>query len=534
MRPSRSLAAAFVLLALPLGAAQMTFVDRPITKTYPLDIAGSFWIDNPDGSIEITGADGTTATIVAIRTTMADDRDSMAEARNNTVLDYQCATPQMCFVHTIVPSVHSRKWNSSVKWVVTIPRTVNVRVLAPRTMDSDSIRVANIMGNVTVRAFGGSIVFDNVTGASLVESVNGRIVYNYVSKPVSHAQINAINANIELHVPPDSNFDWIADSLRGELWTTMVPHGRWSGRIFHGTFNAQGGPSITTSTMLGRVSVLSNGSTTAEARYVRTLVPDNTIGGPVQQGIPQTKRIQIPVVPAGVVINQRIADIQVGEARGSLRVFTGAGVIDLGTVFGECSATSQGGPISIADAMANVTAHTTGGDILIRSARVGGTITTDGGLVKVQYTGGPTTLKSGGGDIVVSKAGGPIDAETRSGDIIVTVDPNYRTQHISAHTARGNVTVNLSPRFAADIDATVLTSDSDADAIYSDFPGLQIRKEQVGAKTKVRATGKINGGGDRVELYAEEGTIHISSSLVPVRAAAPPVKRQPSKSSARR
>jgi len=50
----------------------------------------------------------------------------------------------------------------------------------------------------------------------------------------------------------------------------------------------------------------------------------------------------------------------------------------------------------------------------------------------------------------------------------------------------------------------------------------------------VRATGKINGGGDRVELYAEEGTIHISSSLVPVRAAAPPVKRQPSKSSARR
>jgi hypothetical protein len=254
----------------------------------------------------------------------------------------------------------------------------------------------------------------------------------------------------------------------------------------------------------------------------------------VESGVPQTSRYQFPVVTGRFVFRQRVADIQIGEARGPLEVYTGAGVIDLGTVFGECNATSQGGPISIADAMANVVAHTTGGDILIRSARVGGTITTDGGLVKVQYTGGPTTLKSGGGDIIVSKAGGPIDAETRSGDINVTVDPNHRTQRISAHTARGNVTVNLSPRFAADIDATVLTSDNDADAIYSDFPGLQIRKEQAGAKTKVRATGKINGGGDRVELYAEEGTIHISSSLVPVKAAVPPAKRQPAKSAAQR
>ena len=91
-------------------------------------------------------------------------------------------------------------------------------------------------------------------------------------------------------------------------------------------------------------------------------------------------------------------------------------------------------------------------------------------------------------------------------------DPTQKTQRISAHTAHGNVTINLSRRFGADVDATVLTSDRDAEAIYSDFKGLEIRKEQVGGKTKVRATGKINGGGERLELYAEEGTIHISST----------------------
>ena len=52
MRPTRLLVAAIVLAALPLGAANRTSVDKAITKTYPLDLAGSFWIENPEGSIQ--------------------------------------------------------------------------------------------------------------------------------------------------------------------------------------------------------------------------------------------------------------------------------------------------------------------------------------------------------------------------------------------------------------------------------------------------------------------------------------------------
>lgn len=517
MRQSRTLAAAFVLLALPLGAAQLTFVDRPVTRSFPLDIAGTFWIDNPSGTIEIVGGDGSTATITAVRTTIAVDRDAMSDARDNTQFDFECRTPQMCFVRAVVPALHSPRWNSSVKWTITVPRTVHVRVLAKA---ADTIRVANIMGNVTVKSFTGTITVDNVTGASIVETVNGRVVYNYASKPISHAQISAINASIDVHVPADSNFDWVADTLRGDVWTTFTPRGRWSGRVFHGTINNAGGPTITTSTMLGRVNVLSNGLTMREARLAASIVPpapESQASQTGQMNPPQMMRVQLPVVTGPFVISQSLADINIGEARGPLRVSTGAGSIELGTVFGDCTATSQGGPISIADAMAGLIAHTSAGNILVRAARAGGTITTDGGLVKVQYTGGPTTLKSGGGDIIVSQAAGPIDAETRSGDINITADPQQRTQRISAHTGRGNVTLNLSTRFGADVDATVMTSDSDAEAIYSDFNGLQIRKEQVGGKTRVRATGKINGGGERLEIYAEEGTIHISSSVMPAK-----------------
>lgn len=516
MRPIPFLAAAIVLLALPLGAAQKVYVDAPITRTYTLDLAGSFWIDNPEGSIEIIGVEGTSATITAVRTTVALDKDALEEAHDNTRLSFECG-PHQCFVRTLAPSVRSPRWSSSVKWTARVPKTVHVRVAAKRS--ADTIRVANIMGNVTVSAFSGIITLDNVSGASIVESVNGRVVYNYPNKPVSHVQITAINADIEVHLPADSNFDWVADTLRRDLWTNLPLRGRWAGRVFRGSVNAPGGPTLTTSTTLGHVAVLANGATLADARSVRSIAPEP---GQQQQPVgdqsmispqpPHMARVQLPTAPSGLVITERLADINIGEARGVLHVYTGAGAIELGTVYGDCTATSLGGPINITEAMANLVAHTNAGDILVRAARVGGTITTDGGLVKVLYTGGPTTLKSGGGDIIVRQAAGPIDAETRSGDITINSDPTQKTQRISAHTGRGNVTLNLSPRFGADVDATVFTSDNDADAIYSDFPGLQIRKEQVGARTKVHATGKINGGGERVELFVEDGTIHISSS----------------------
>lgn len=506
MRPI-SFVAVLLLLALPLAAADRVFIDRPITKIVPMDLAGTLWVDNPSGSIEIEGVEGGKATITAIRTTIAVDQDSMVEARENTVLSFDGDTHQRIVRTLIPPPPRSPRWSSSVKYIITVPRTVNVRVA---TKAADTVRIAGMMGNVTVKAFSGLIVLDNVTGASIVDSVNGRVVYNYATQPVSVAQVNTVNANIEVHMPSDAKAEWVADSFRSDIWTTLPVHGRWEGRIFHGNVNAAGGPRLTTATMLGRVALLGNGATGADAQSVLSLVkPFDVADHPVEQ---QMMRVQLATVPGPMEIVQRIADVNIGEARGPLRVTTG-GMIELGTVWGDCTANSAG-KISIIEAKSNLIAHSGGDGVSVRFARAGGTITTDGGNIKVEFIGGPTTLNSGrGGDIIVHQSNSPIDAETRSGDIIIGSDPNVKTQRITARTARGNVTLHLPPRFGADIDATVLTSDNDSDTIFSDFKGLQIRKEQVGGKTKVRATGKINGGGERLELYAEEGTIHISAGL---------------------
>src|SRR5260370_40135597 len=120
-------------------------------------------------------------------------------------------------------------------------------------------------------------------------------------------------------------------------------------------------------------------------------------------------------------------------------------------------------------------ASTEAGDVIVRSVRDGGRVFTAGGIIRVLYSGGPITLQSGGGDIIMRQAAGPVSAETHSGDINITADPSQKTPRIEARTAQGNIVVNLSPKFGADIHATILTADADADTIHSDFTELPIR-----------------------------------------------------------
>ncbi len=514
-----SCCAAVGLLMTANAFAGNVFVTERMVKELPLEIAGSLWIDNPFGNIEIVGSDSPGMVASVVKTTTAPDKASLNEGREQTVVAFE-GDRNVRLVRTFLPPV--RNWTSSVSYTIRVPRTIHVRVAAKL---AERIRVANISGNVTVKSFSGTIILDGVTGASIVDTTNGRVTYVYHQKPSAHAQVQAVNADIEISVPPDSNFNWIADTLRGDVITNLPVRAEFQGSALRGTVNAPGGPMLSMQTMLGSIRMFGNGLDVHNARSLRD--------GPARiaqpKAMPKTlmmqpaKRIQLPIASGSFDFSASVADVEVGEIRGSARVQTAAGEIRLGMVYGDCNVLSLGGPLDLGDIMGTLLASTQAGDVLVRAAREGGRISTAGGIIRVLYTGGPTTLQSGGGDIVVRQAAGPINAETRSGDINITADPIQRTQKIQAHTLQGNIILSLSPRFAADIDATILTSEPDANAIHSDFKGLRIRKEQVGSRTRIHATGKLNGGGEKVELLAEEGDIHISNvTTIPVTIMSPP------------
>ncbi len=497
--------AAIALIAANGVAAKPAAVTERLVQELPLEIAGSLWIDNPFGSIEIVGSDLPGMAVTVLKTSSGDDRAALEDAREQTVVSFE-GDRNVRLVRTIVPSVRSARWRSSVSYTLRVPRTVHVRVGAKW---ADRIRIANISGNVTVKSFDGTIILDGVTGASVVETTNGRVVYVYRQKPSANAQIQAVSANIDVSVPADSSFNFVADTLSGDVLTNLPTRAQFQGSAFHGTVNAPGGPALVMQTLLGNIRLLVNGADVQSAHSlrknaVRIIEPKALLVRPYQ-------RYQLPIAGSNFELAAGVADVEVGEVRGWAHVQTRAGEIKLGMVFGECNVVSGGGPLDLGDIMGGLYASTQAGDVLVRSTREGGRIFTAGGNIQLLYTGGPTALQTGGGDIVVRQAAGSVNAETHSGDITITTDPNQKSQRIEARTGRGNIFLILSPKFGVDIDAMIVTSDPDANSIQSDFTGLQMTRDQAGGKTRIRAVGKVNGGGERVELHAEEGDIHITN-----------------------
>lgn len=496
------------------AATQMA--KEPQTRELPMAMFGSFWIENPLGSIDVTGVDGDRVVVTAVKTVFAADKSTLKTALEQCTIGWE-GDERVRLIRTIArPVANSR---CTVDYTIRMPRTSDLKIAGR----SGEVRIQNMNGSVTVKSYNSAVFLNSVSGATAIEITNGRIVYELARTPTSNSQMTIVNGNIDLIVPADSNFEWLAETLAGDILTTLPVRGTVNGTTFHGHVNAPGGPLLNTQSVLGQVRLIGKGqgSMTAQMpppqpRSVRTVAHGESVRPPTQNwGLTSTRKIQIPIVGGTFAFVGEIADLTIGEIKGPARVAIDAGQIDLGVVYGDCNVRTGGGPISLGEILGNVQARTGGGDILVRAARVGGDIRTTGGVIRVLYTGGPTTLESGGGDIIVRQAAGPISALTPSGDISLTMDPSIKTQKVDARTLKGNIILNVTPRFAADIDATILTSDPDANAIHSDFTTLSVRKERVGSRTRIRATGKINGGGERVELFTEGGDISITTQAPP-------------------
>jgi len=512
-----SITAVMLLSATQLFGAAFSSSNR-VAREFPVDPSGSVWIDNRFGNVDVIGGEGNLVSVTAERVITAPDAASMKDAADSVAINL-AGDAKARVVQTIFPSApRPVRWSVAVNYVIRLPRSVNVKITSTL---AEHIRVSHINGSVTVIGFGGTVIMEDVVGASSVNMVNGRIIYDYMQPPSSKALVQAVNAHIDINLPPNSNFNWIATTLNGDILTTFpVRGGRFSGTEFHGTVGS-GGPTINTTTMMGRTLLLAKGSKLSQAQSVRVnQARHQSVPGDVLLQ-PPTK-VQVPFVPGDFISAGSVSDVTIGEVRGNAHIEAGAGVLELGAVFGQCYVTSMGGPLNLGDVMGPLFAHTGAGNIIVRVARRGGQVTTDGGLIRVDVAAGLMTLRSGGGDIVVRQASAAIDAETASGDITLTGDPRQKTVKITARTLQGNITLNVSPRFAADIDATIITSNPDENEMHIDFKGLTVRREQVGTKTRIRVTGKINGGGERVELYAVEGDIQISAqTITPINVTAP-------------
>jgi len=503
------------IIAILLGATAASAATFGAAEVYqrsaPIDGDGQLIIVNPFGDIEVVGVDGLKEVSFSVRKSVTGiDDQAIRIGREQTALLFEGDNKTRA-IKTATPIIHDQRWASGVDYVIRVPRTIKLHI---ESHSGQHIHVANISGAVWVKNVNGNINFDNVTGAVTADSANGSVVYESVFKPTNEIQISTINGNVELDVPADSSFRWAGQTLRGDFYATIPSTGRFAGPMFRGAVNGEHGPEVRTTSLMGNVYVLRRGTRADDAQSMRVAsvtASNNGAAEVLPRGV-TAKTLKVASFDGDLLFSTPLGNISVGQVRGAAHVETRAGEVHLGSVQSQCDIVSFGGPVTLGEVHGPLTARTTAGDVFINAAHQGAVVSTGGGMIRMLYAAGPTNLHSAGGDIVVRQASGPISAETRSGDVTIVLDPLVRSAAIDAKSSEGSVTIYVNAQIAADIDATLLTSDPDTNGIHSDFPGLNIRREQIGKKTRIRATGKVNGGGDRVSLYAEDGDITIRTT----------------------
>lgn len=493
----RTFTAAVVLLAC---AASAQAVSRTFSSDQKFGLAanGTFLLENAVGNVVVYGKDTPGIEAMIIRTIEGADAAAIEDGRKHTRIIIG-GDDNVRSIRTVISPGSTREWAASVAWHVSIPKNANVRVI---TRNGDHIRIAGMRGNVQVSNFNGRVILDDVIGSATVESVNGSVFY--LSPQLrGNVMLTTVNGDVTVTIPPQAGFRWVAETVKGDIKTNLPARGAFFGATFRGTVNAPGGPTLSTGSLMGNVSLFAAGQPVRTAKSVRKV--------PALASPTSARSGGTPIVKGLFKYSCNICDVRVQQVQGDANVYTGAGEVQLGAVSGTVTVRSLGGPMQFGEIMGLMKVTTRAGDVLVDYARRGGEITTDGGTIRLLYTSGPTRLYSGGGDISVRQAAAPIDAETASGDISITVDSSARSQKIDAKTSKGNVVLSVAPKFGADIEATIYTSDPEADTIVSDIPGLSISRDQVNGKTRIRAVGKINGGGEKVTIQTADGDIRISA-----------------------
>ena len=338
-----------------------------------------------------------------------------------------------------------------------------------------------------------------------VQSENGSV--NIEAQSKSGRSLNSLRIIHRFSVPGVYNVDLTTEA--GKISVSDLEgnvKSRTSGGAIHVGKITNGSVDIRTAGGGLRIAGIQNGNGTGQTAGGGIKVGDvtgdlsvKTSGGGITLGTiggtlsAETAGGRIKIAQTGMeaVAHTSGGSIKIGKADGSVEVKTAGGRISIGPSKGHVTATTAGGSISIASSEGNVEATTSGGSIKVNGSA---------GSLKANTSGGNIRIRGARGAIEAVTSGGGIDAE------LVESTKSVDT-HCNLETRGGNITIHLPENLSATIDAEleIRRKVSRDYQIYSDFP---LKIDGSGSRL-ITATGKINGGGDRIKLNTTNGDIRI-------------------------
>ena len=318
-------------------------------------------------------------------------------------------------------------------------------------------------------------------------------------------------------------------------------------RAYEGTVG-DGGATVRVSNLNGRIVILAEGTTEAQAKRltsprstrVVTVPPIPSIPRIVVREAPRAARAPRPatapippvppvagLAPVAPVPPLAAADpwgrsVVIGDVAGDYAPRIASGDVRVGRVGGRATITSRSGQIHLLSAGRGAELSTAGGDIRVETVTGELKATTFGGDIRAGSVSGDARLETSGGDVVVRAAGGAVSARTGGGDIVLKKVRGPVTARTSGgsitceitgvggpggelSTSGGDVTVTLPANYKADVEVHVTGGDPETDAIVSQFPEVAISKRSG----NLTGEAKLNGGGPKLVIRSTSGVVTI-------------------------
>ncbi len=312
-------------------------------------------------------------------------------------------------------------------------------------------------------------------------------------------------------------------------------------RAYEGTVG-DAGASVRVSNLNGRILILAEGTTEAEAKRltspratrVVTIPPIPNVPRivvrehPAPHAVPAPAVPPVPPVPAPAPYAPTIPPdpwgraVVVGDVAGDYAPEMASGDVTVGSVSGHAAITTRSGQIRLKGAGKGAELSTAGGDIRVDRVTGDFRATTFGGDIRAESVSGDARLETSGGDVVVRSAGGAVTARTGGGDVVLRKVRGPVTAHTSGGsitceltgaasaggelaTGGGDVTLTLPANAKADVEIRVSGGDLDTDAIATEFPEISVSRRSG----QVTGQGKLNGGGPKLLIRSSSGTVTI-------------------------
>ncbi len=269
---------------------------------------------------------------------------------------------------------------------------------------------------------------------------------------------------------------------------------------YNASVHTSGGDIDVRGTLNGTVKGSTSGGNVTLGNVTGGKVDLSTSGGDMRTGD----------IQADVTLKTSGGNIELGNVGGEANVNTSGGNIEVKSVGKSLRANTSGGNIEIGDIGGEAKVSTSGGDIRVRKVTGSASLSTAGGDIELGGASGYVKAHTSGGNLKLENVTGSIDASTSGGDVTADLRPSGKGKS-KLSSSGGEITLSLPEDARATVEATIRIqgwgSHKDEYKVRSEFKSDTYNQNQD--DREIRASYKLNGGGELIELKTVNSDINL-------------------------